>query len=101
MWITGIQLASGVIVTRENAHTSGVGEILDRSENIFLRRIRMFVHLNDIFCCSVVHLKLLSSSFSWQSAGGVGDEDAGDDDGQDGAWLPQVGGVLEIAEALT
>jgi len=26
----GIQLASGVIVTRENAHTSGVGEILDR-----------------------------------------------------------------------
>ena len=35
MRITGIQLASGVIVTRENAHTSGVGEILDRSENIF------------------------------------------------------------------
>ena len=35
MWIPGIQLASGVIVTRENAHTSGVGEILDRSENIF------------------------------------------------------------------
>ena len=26
----GIQLASGVIVTRENAHTSGVGEIFDR-----------------------------------------------------------------------
>ena len=43
----------------------------------------------------------MSSSFSWQSAGGVGDEDAGDDDGQDGAWMPQVGGVLEIAEALT
>merc|ERR1712013_962723 len=26
----GIQLASGVVVTRENAHTSGVGAILDR-----------------------------------------------------------------------
>jgi len=26
----GIQLASGVIVTRENAHNSGVGDILDR-----------------------------------------------------------------------
>ena len=36
-----------------------------------------------------------------QSAGGAGDEDAGDDDGQDGAWMPQVGGVLEIAEVLT
>ena len=43
----------------------------------------------------------MSSPFSWQSAGGVGDEDAGDDDGQDGAWMPQVGGVLEIAEVLT
>ena len=27
--------------------------------------------------------------FSWQSSGGAGDKDAGDDDGQDGAWLPQ------------
>ena len=26
----GIQLASGVVVTRENAHTSGVGGIFDR-----------------------------------------------------------------------
>ena len=26
----GIQLASGVVVTRENAHTSGVGAIFDR-----------------------------------------------------------------------
>ena len=26
----GIQLASGVIVTRENAHASGMGEIFDR-----------------------------------------------------------------------
>ena len=26
----GIKLASGVIVTRENAHASGMGEIFDR-----------------------------------------------------------------------
>ena len=28
---TGILLANGVVVTRENAHTSGVGDIFDRS----------------------------------------------------------------------
>jgi len=52
----GIQLASGVVVTRENAHTSGVGAIFDRVLELVSKMTEMCMDKTELGCLRAIVL---------------------------------------------
>ena len=52
----GIQLASGVVVTRENAHTSGVGAIFDSVLELVSKMTEMCMDKTELGCLRAIVL---------------------------------------------